>query len=76
MRVTGHIQRDGPTTHIVAERVEDVSPLLATLGRPIIIHANDGRADEVKRPVNGSVRTSAHHPREQTKKLFPSRDFH
>jgi error-prone DNA polymerase len=76
VRVTGRIQRDGPTTHIIAERVEDVSPLLATLGRPLIIDANDGRADEVKRPVNGSVRTAAHHPREQAKRLFPSRDFH
>ena len=76
VRVTGRIQRDGPTTHLIAERVEDVSPLLATLGRPVIIDANDGRADETKRPVGGSVRSSAHHPREQAKKLFPSRDFH
>jgi error-prone DNA polymerase len=42
----------------------------------VIIDANDGRADETKRPVGGSVRSSAHHPREQAKKLFPSRDFH
>ncbi|MDP1593759.1 MAG: hypothetical protein Q8L80_05885, partial [Gallionella sp.] len=76
VRVTGRIQRDGPTTHLIAERVEDVSPLLATLGRPVIIDANDGRADETKRPAGGSVRSSAHHPREQAKKLFPSRDFH
>ena len=76
VRITGRIQRDGPTTHLIAERVEDVSPLLATLGRPVIIDANDGRADETKRPVGGSAKSSAHHPREQAKKLFPSRDFH
>ena len=76
VRITRRIQRDGPTTHLIAERVEDVSPLLATLGRPVIIDANDGRADETKRPVDGSVRSSARHPREQAKKLFPSRDFH
>ena len=76
VRVTGRIQRDGPTTHLIAERVEDVSPLLATLGRLVIIDANDGRADETKRPVTGRVKSSAHHPREQAKKLFPSRDFH
>ena len=76
VRVTGRIERDGPVTHVIAERVEDLSHLLATLGRPVIIDANDGRADEVKRPVGGSLRSSARHPREQAKKLFPSRDFH
>jgi len=76
VRVTGRIERDGPVTHLIAERVEDVSPLLATLGRPVIIETNDGRADETKRPTGGSVRSSVRHPREQAKKLFPSRDFH
>ncbi|TDX26849.1 DnaE-like error-prone DNA polymerase [Rhodovulum visakhapatnamense] len=76
VRVTGRIQRDGPTTHLIAERVEDVSELLATLGRPVMIDANDGRADETKRPVGGSIRSTARHPREQARKLFPSRDFH
>ena len=45
-------------------------------GRPLMIDANDGRADETKRPVAGNAKSSAHHPREQAKKLFPSRDFH
>ena len=76
VRVTGRIERDGPVTHLIAERVEDMSPLLTTLGRPVLIDVNDGRADETKRPVGGSVRSSARHPREQAKKLFPSRDFH
>jgi error-prone DNA polymerase len=76
VRVTGRVQHDGPTTHLIAESVEDVSHLLATLGRPVPIDANDGRADETKRPVGGSIRSSARHPREQAKKLFPSRDFH
>ncbi|NEY92154.1 error-prone DNA polymerase [Tabrizicola oligotrophica] len=76
VRVTGRIERDGPVTHLIAEQVEDVSHLLATLGRPVIIDANDGRADETRRPAGGSIRSTAHHPREQAKKLFPSRDFH
>ena len=76
VRVRGRIERDGPVIHLIAEHVEDVSPLLATLGRPVIIDSNDGRADEVKRPVGGSIRSSARHPREQAKTLFPSRDFH
>lgn len=76
LRVTGRIERDGTVTHLIAERVEDLSPLLATLGRPALIDTNDGRADETRRPVGGSIRPSARHPREQAKRLFPSRDFH
>jgi error-prone DNA polymerase len=80
LRVTGRIERDGPVTHLIAEQVEDVSPLLATLGRPLLIDTTEGRADETGRPVGGgprsSSRPSARHPREQAKKLFPSRDFH
>jgi len=76
VRVRGRIERDGPVIHLIAEQIEDVSPLLTTLGRPVIIASNDGRADETKRPVGGSVRATARHPREQAKKLFPSRDFH
>ncbi|WP_210880209.1 error-prone DNA polymerase [Roseovarius autotrophicus] len=76
LRVTGRIERDGSVTHLIAERVEDLSPLLATLGRPVLIHTNDGRADETRRPAGGSIRPSARHPREQAKRLFPSRDFH
>ncbi|MGY9049803.1 DNA polymerase [Puniceibacterium antarcticum] len=76
VRVSGRIERDGPVTHLIAERVEDVSHLLATLGRSGIIDSNDRRADETRRPVAGSARSNARHPREQAKKLFPSRDFH
>lgn len=75
LRVAGRIERDGSVVHLIAERIEDMSPLLSTLGRPVMIETNDRRADKTKRPVGGSVR-SAHHPREQAKLLFPSRDFH
>ena len=76
VRVTGRVQRDGAVTHLIADRVEDLSHLLTTLGRPVMIAANDGRADETKRPVMGRSGSGARHPREQAKKLFPSRDFH
>ncbi len=76
VRVTGRVERDGPVSHLIAERVEDVSPLLATLGGPGTIEANDGRTDETRRPAGASPRPSARHPREQAKRLFPSRDFH
>ena len=31
LRVTGHLQRDGGVVHIIAEQVEDMSPLLDSL---------------------------------------------
>ena len=76
VRVTGRIERDGPVVHLIAERVEDLSQMLGTLGRPVIIDSNDDRMDETRRPAGGSIRSTAQHPREQAKKLFPSRDFH
>ena len=75
LRITARIQRDGPTTHLIAERIEDVSPLLATLGHALP-RFSDGRADETLRPSGAALRSTARHPREQAKKLFPSRDFH
>ncbi|MFA5582244.1 MAG: error-prone DNA polymerase [Paracoccaceae bacterium] len=71
VRVTGRIERDGPVTHLIAERVEDLSHLLTTLGRP----ETTSRAADSARPVD-SPQATARHPREQAKKLFPSRDFH
>ena len=76
VRVTGRVEREGPVMHLIAEIVEDLSAMLTTLGRPVMIDVNDGRADEGKRPVGRDARSGAHHPREQAKKLFPSRDFH
>ena len=59
LRVHGRIERDGPVIHLIDEHVEDVSPLLATLGRSVMIASNDERADETKRPVGGTIRSSA-----------------
>ncbi len=79
LRVTGRIEREGPVMHLIAETVEDVSPLLRLMGHvdAAAIDPTEGRADEARRPVvsRGPAR-SARHPREQAKVLFPSRDFH
>ncbi|MBC7138984.1 MAG: error-prone DNA polymerase, partial [Defluviimonas sp.] len=75
LRVTGRIERDGPVVHIVAEQVEDISPLLSTLARPIIPDVIVGQGGEIHPSASGP-RPSARHPREQAKRLFPSRDFH
>ena len=69
IRVTAQIQREDPTTHLIAERIEDMSHLLVTLSRPA------GAPDDRSR-ASINFKTNANHPREQAKKLFPSRDFH
>ena len=61
MRVSGRLQREGIVTHLVAEKIEDMSWLLDTL--------DGGHIQNTPTP-----RTS--HPRQQAKTLFPSRDFH
>ncbi len=65
LRVTGRIEREGQVTHLIAERIEDLSPMLSSLGQAV---------DTNRR--TGSIRPTARHPREQTRRLFPSRDFH
>ncbi|MCC1481077.1 error-prone DNA polymerase [Roseibaca sp. Y0-43] len=78
LRVTGRVQRDGPVIHVIAEQIDDISALLGQLGGPAPLPANDGRADETRRPVPSMTpgASGARHPREQARKLFPSRDFH
>ncbi len=34
LRVTGRIQREGDVCHVIAERIEDISPLLDSLLQP------------------------------------------
>ncbi|WP_113913484.1 error-prone DNA polymerase [Roseovarius dicentrarchi] len=75
LRVTGRIEREGRVIHLIAERVEDLSPLLATLGAPVGFDTDDA-VDETEKPNGSRVNSAARHPREQAKKLFPSRDFH
>jgi len=73
LRITGRLQRDGAVLHLLAEEVADLSDMLGTLGRPITFGAEAEKAGETQRPIR---RSQARHPREQAKKLFPSRDFH
>ena len=75
LRVTGRLQREGIVTHLIAEGIEDVSSLLATLGHPLAdaIAQTTPQTDSAPR---ARPMARAHHPREQAKRLFPSRDFH
>nr|WP_319413032.1 error-prone DNA polymerase [uncultured Cohaesibacter sp.] len=82
LKVHGTLQKEGIVVHLIAERVEDLSHRLSELGHPLdnAVGITNPQADEAPRgrPVKGLERvpSRARHPREQAKKLFPSRDFH
>ncbi|MDA5093819.1 error-prone DNA polymerase [Aliiroseovarius sp. KMU-50] len=76
LKVTGYLQREGIVVHLIAQQVEDLSDKLAELGHPMpeVIGETLPQADEAPRPRQKPA--AARHPREQAKRLFPSRDFH
>ncbi|MFG6081422.1 error-prone DNA polymerase [Paracoccus litorisediminis] len=76
LRVSGRVERQGAVTHLIAERFEDLSHRLADLGHPLdhMVGITTPQADDTPRPARH--RSHARHPREQAKRLFPSRDFH
>ena len=69
LKVTGRLQREGIVTHLIAERLEDCSPLLDSLA--------ERGADDLSGPRPAPPPKSGfRHPRNQGAVLFPSRDFH
>ena len=68
LRITGKLQREGSVSHLIAWRIENLSSWLDHLGMAPDAPGND--AERHPTPPR------AHHPREQAKRLFPSRDFH
>jgi error-prone DNA polymerase len=76
LRVTGYLQREGIVVHLIAQQIEDVSQRLTDLGHPMdaAIGLTLPQADDAPRPRPQPAR--AMHPRDQAKRLFPSRDFH
>ena len=75
LRVTGRLEREGIVVHLVADRIEDLSHLLSDLGHPAdtAIGQTTAKTDNAPRPLPPP---RAMHPRQQAKRLFPSRDFH
>ena len=78
LRVRGRLQREGIVVHLIAEEIEDRSADLARLGHPDdrALEQTTARNDDVPRHLKPAPRPGARHPREQAKRLFPSRDFH
>ena len=76
LRVTGYLQREGIVVHLIAQHIEDMSHMLSELGHPLddAVGITQPQADDAPRRPRYQPR--AHHPREQAKRLFPSRDFH
>ncbi len=76
LKVTGHLEREGIVVHLIAQKIEDLSGRLSDLGHPLdeAIHMPQAHSDEVPKRLQKTA--SARHPREQAKRLFPSRDFH
>ena len=78
LRITGHLQREGAVVHVIAQHVQDLSHKLAALGHPMqgVIGETLPQADDAPRSGPQPVTGRAFHPRDQARKLFPSRDFH
>ncbi|WP_293718170.1 error-prone DNA polymerase [Stappia sp.] len=76
LRVSGRIEREGIVVHVIADHIEDLSCRLSDLGHPMddAVGITLPQADEAPRPPRPSP--TARHPREQARRLFPSRDFH
>jgi error-prone DNA polymerase len=76
LRVHGFLQREGIVVHLIAQHIEDMSHCLSELGHPMddAIGETQPQADDTPRPRKQQPR--AMHPRDQAKRLFPSRDFH
>ena len=75
LRVSGRIERQGIVVHLIADHIEDLSHRLGDLAHPMdeAVGITRPQADDAPRPPRYPPR--ARHPREQAKRLFPSRDF-
>ncbi|MCK8484231.1 error-prone DNA polymerase [Aliiroseovarius sp. S2029] len=76
LQVEGYLQREGIVVHLIAQKITDLSHKLSELGHPLdeAIGITQPNTDDA--PRANRTAPSARHPREQAKRLFPSRDFH
>ncbi len=76
LRVTGYLQREGIVVHLIAQDIQDMSHKLSELGhpQPEALTTEGPRSDDT--PKSARYPSRAMHPRDQARRLFPSRDFH
>ncbi|MGE4611914.1 MAG: error-prone DNA polymerase [Paracoccaceae bacterium] len=75
LRVTGYLQHEGIVTHLIAQKIEDLSSRLSLLGHPDYEIVGETTPETDTAPRQPRI-IRARHPREQAKVLFSSRDFH
>ena len=71
--VRGEIQSESGVIHVIADHIEDLTPLLDSLARDTTPFRPESRADEVKRPVPAALHK---HPRDVRTVLPKGRNFH
>lgn len=78
LKVSGYLQREGIVVHLIAQDIQDMSYKLSELGHPMDNSVGETlpQADDAPRAKVPTSPGRAFHPRDQAKKLFPSRDFH
>ena len=78
LQVSGYLQREGIVVHLIAQDIQDISYKLSELGHPMDQAVGETliQADDAPRTKRAASASSTFHPRDQAKKLFPSRDFH
>jgi error-prone DNA polymerase len=76
LHVQGYLQREGIVVHLIAQDICDMSHKLSELGHPMpeALTTEGPQADDT--PKTSRYPARATHPRQQAKRLFPSRDFH
>lgn len=76
LKVRGYLQREGIVVHLIAQDIQDMSHKLYELGHPMpeALTTEGTRTDDS--PKKSRYPARAMHPRDQAKRLFPSRDFH
>ncbi len=76
LQVQGYLQREGIVVHLIAQDIQDMSHKLSELGHPLpeALTTEGPRADDTPKHARYPARVM--HPRDQAKRLFPSRDFH
>ena len=78
LQIAGYLQREGIVVHLIAQDIQDMSHRLSELGHPMgeAVGQTLPHADDTPRAHHPTSASRAYHPRDQAKKLFPSRDFH
>ena len=79
MRVEGRVESSESVVHVIAERIVDLSEWLGRLADSVaggkgaaVLPGEPGGSP----PASGPAAASRSHPRNEARRLFPSRDFH